>query len=63
MYDINVDMTQFRNKWEFYTDNIRWAENIQRCNGKISGTFESDYESYIKWLNEFNIFYTASYRK
>lgn len=54
MYEIIVNMVQFKQNWKDYQDNIKYAEAIRNNNGHI---LTLNPQPYIDWLNDFNITY------
>ena len=52
--DLAISMQQFKRRWKYTTDNVNLAEKIEETNGKF---FTLDARPYVKWLDEFNIFY------
>jgi hypothetical protein len=57
MNNISINMAQMK-KWKVTSDNVIQYEAILQCNGKFSPL---DLRPFIYWLDEFNIFYTATY--
>lgn len=55
MKTLRVNMTQFRSRWRYYSDNVRFAEMIQLNRGTFATL---DARGYQHWLDQFNIFYT-----
>ena len=52
-----INMRQFKEKWNVYSDNVKQYDII--INNK--GIFITDYpDQYENWLLEFNIFYTKT---
>jgi hypothetical protein len=50
-------MTQFRQKWKYTSDNVKYAEMIEKNHGKF---FTLDATPYVERLDEFCIFYTMT---
>ena len=61
VYKINVNMENFRENWEYYQDNVQWGEIIELSKGKIVCISRRNFDTFLRWLNEFDIFYTAAY--
>lgn len=56
-YHININMKQFREKYNVYSTNYGLHALILKSNGAITTL---DPAPYLYWLNEFNIFYTLT---
>lgn len=55
--EINVNMNQFRSKWQWNADNVFFGDQIAKTEGSF---FTFDGETYKRLLTDFNIFFTAS---
>lgn len=53
----NINMKQFRDKWEWNTDTVFYGDQIAKAQGSF---FTFNGESYKRLLTDFNIFFTAT---
>lgn len=57
---VSVYMPSFNARFKVYSDNVHIFEQIKNSNGRF---YSLDTRPYQKWLNEFAIFYTCTFKK
>ncbi len=55
--EINVNMAQFSDRFNWTSDTVHYGDKIAKCKGKM---FTFDGDAYIRILTDMNIFFTAT---
>lgn len=56
--EIKVNMKDFKEKWKYYSDNVKYAEAISINKGKFTTL---DVRPYVELLTEFGINFSCDY--